>query len=64
MKLACREYKKFDEIRDLVPQNNFVSQKDLIPGLKDQDHKMPIPVPTKDSNVEKLAQKRAPIFLH
>jgi len=42
IKAHCKEFKKFDNLKELIPQNNLVTQEDVIPGLISK--KFPIPI--------------------
>lgn len=42
IKALCQEFKKFENLKELIPQNNLVTQEDFIPGLI--ANKFPVPI--------------------
>ena len=42
IKALCWEFKKFDNLKELIPQNNLVTYDDIIPGL--MPNKFPISI--------------------
>ena len=46
--ILIKEYSKLDHLMELVPENNLVNQKDLIPGVDGQR----FPLPSKDPKVK------------
>jgi len=61
----CREFKKFDNLKDLIPQNNLVTQQDIIPGLLPNKFPAPIMDPkTADKQQVPTIRKSKLMYIH